>query len=61
MAGNAQAVMTDSMIAEMSATGGIMLGAIALSSMMNIKKIRVSSMIPALVITPILVWLVARF
>jgi len=29
--------------------------------MMNIKKIRVSSMIPALVITPILVWLVARF
>jgi uncharacterized membrane protein YqgA involved in biofilm formation len=61
LAGNAQAVMTDSMIAEMSATGGIMLGAIALSSMMNIKKIRVSSMIPALVITPILVWLVARF
>jgi len=53
--------MTDSMIAEMSATGGIMLGAIALSSMMNIKKIRVSSMIPALIISPFLVWLLARF
>ncbi|MHC1770740.1 MAG: DUF554 domain-containing protein [Flexilinea sp.] len=61
LAVNAQSIMSDSMVNEMTATGGIMLGAIALSSLLNIKKIRVSSMIPAFLVTPLIVWIMAKF
>ncbi len=61
LAVNAQSIMTDSMIAEMTATGGVILGAIALSSLLDIKKIRVSSMIPALFVTPLIVWILSLF
>jgi hypothetical protein len=57
LAEQAQAIMNDAMIADMTAAGGVLLGAIAISSLLNIKKIRVSSMIPALFVTPFLVWL----
>lgn len=61
LAVNAQSIMPDSMIAEMTATGGVILGAIALSSLLDIKKIRVSSMIPALFVTPLIVWILSLF
>ena len=61
LAEQAQSIMNDSMIAGMTAVGGVMLGAIAISSLLNIKKIRVSSMIPALFITPFLFWITTYF
>ena len=60
LAEQAQAIMSEQMIAGMSAVGGVILGAIAVSSLLNIKKIRVSSMIPALFVTPFLVWCLAQ-
>jgi uncharacterized membrane protein YqgA involved in biofilm formation len=61
LAEQAQRIMTEPMITEMTAAGGVLLGAIAVSSLLEIKKIRVSSSIPALILTPFLVWLLAKF
>lgn len=54
-------VLTDSMIAEMTGTGGILLGLIAASSLLGIKKIRTTSTVPAILIAPVLIWLVEKF
>jgi uncharacterized membrane protein YqgA involved in biofilm formation len=56
LATQAQAVATTAMIAEMNAAGGIMLIGIALSNLLEIKKIRVASFLPALVLAPLIVW-----
>jgi uncharacterized protein len=56
LANQAQAVATTAMIAEMNAAGGIMLIGIALSNLLEIKKIRVASFLPALVLAPLIVW-----
>jgi uncharacterized membrane protein YqgA involved in biofilm formation len=52
LAGQADAVLTDAMIAEMTATGGVILMALAVSSLLEIKKIRAGNFLPALVIAP---------
>ncbi len=43
------------MILEMTAVGGLVLMAIALSSLLSIKKIRTGSFLPALLLTPLIV------
>jgi len=50
-----QSVVTDAMMVEMSATGGILLLAIALSSLLEIKKLRTGNFLPALLIAPLMV------
>ena len=55
LAAQAQSVMTSAMTTEMTAVGGVMLLGIALSSLLEIKRIRVSSFLPALAIAPIIV------
>lgn len=45
------------MITEMTSVGGLILVGLALSSLLGIKKIRIGSFLPALIITPLLVWL----
>lgn len=54
-------VLSESMISGMTGTGGILLGLIAASSLLGIKKIRTTSTIPAIIIAPILISLVERF
>jgi uncharacterized membrane protein YqgA involved in biofilm formation len=49
-----QGVMTAAMTAEMTATGGILLLGLAVSSLLEIKKIRVGNFLPALVISPLI-------
>ena len=49
------------MIGEMTAVGGLILMAIALSSLLSIKKIRIGSFLPALLITPLIVFLLEKF
>ncbi|MEY2627254.1 MAG: hypothetical protein RJB08_1013 [Actinomycetota bacterium] len=53
------AILTDRMVHEMSATGGIMILGIGLR-FMDVKPIRVGSLLPGLVVAPVLVALFAR-
>jgi len=59
LAAQVQSFMTADMMTEMSATGGVLLLGIALSSLLEIKHIRVGNFLPALLIAPLLVWVVA--
>ena len=58
LAAQMNSVMTEPMMAEMSAVGGILLMGIAISSLLELKKIRVGNFLPALVIAPLIVWVV---
>lgn len=53
-------VFTEPMITEMTAVGGIILIGISFSSLLEIRKIRVGSFLPALIITPLIVWLLTK-
>jgi len=57
LAAQVQSVMSETMMIEMSATGGVILMGIAISGLLEIKKIRAGSFLPALVIAPFLVWI----
>lgn len=52
---------TSAMMTEMTAVGGLILMAIALSSLLTIKRIRTGSFLPALLITPLIVFIIERF
>lgn len=57
-AGWADAVLTDPMVAEMTATGGVLMLALGLG-LLQIKKIRAGNLLPAIAIAPIIVAVVA--
>ena len=57
VAAQLNAVVTASMMNEMTATGGVILMGLALSSLLEIKKIRTGNFLPALAIAPLLVWI----
>jgi uncharacterized protein len=61
LAAQLNAVVTKPMMAELTATGGVLLLGIAISSLLEIKKIRVGNFLPALVIAPLIVWVVSLF
>jgi len=54
LAGLAQNILTDAMVQEMSATGGVMILAIGLL-LLGVKRIRVANLLPGLVIAPLIV------
>ena len=55
LAGYAKAILSDAMIAEMTATGGIMIMGIGVGSLLDLKPIRVGNFLPALIIAPLIV------
>jgi uncharacterized membrane protein YqgA involved in biofilm formation len=55
LAAQAQAWITTAMMNEMTATGGVLLLGIAISSLLEIKPIRVGNFLPALAIAPLIV------
>jgi uncharacterized membrane protein YqgA involved in biofilm formation len=59
LANQLNAVVTDPMMAEMTATGGILLIGVGLSNLLDIKKIRVGNFLPALAIAPLIVWILS--
>lgn len=59
LAGVADRVLTDRMVTEMTATGGLMIIGIGVR-LLELKKVRVGSFLPALVIAPLAVALFAR-
>ena len=54
-----QEIMSPEMIAEMTATGGLLLIGLAISSLLEIKPIRVGNFLPSLVISPLIVYLLS--
>jgi len=59
LASQAQGVLTEAMTAEMSAVGGVLLLSLAVSSMLEIRRVRTGNLLPALVVSPALVALAA--
>lgn len=61
LAAQLNAIVTQSMMNEMTAAGGVILMGLALSSLLEIKKIRAGNFLPALVIAPLIVWILSLF
>jgi hypothetical protein len=61
LAAQAQAVITPAMMAELTATGGVLLIGISFSNLLEIKPIRVANFLPALLVSPLIVALLAYF
>lgn len=61
LAAQLDALVTPSMMNELTATGGVILLGLAISSLLEIKKIRVGNMLPALAIAPLIVWVIGFF
>lgn len=57
LAGQLSAIVTDPMMNEMTATGGVILVGLAISNLLEIKKIRVGNFLPALAVAPLIVWI----
>ncbi len=55
LAAQAQTLISEPMMAEMTAVGGVLLIGLAISSLLEIKPIRVGNFLPALLIAPLLV------
>jgi len=56
LAGQLDAIVTPSMMNELTATGGVILLGLAISGVLEIKKISVGNMLPALGVAPLVVW-----
>jgi uncharacterized membrane protein YqgA involved in biofilm formation len=61
LAAQAQAFITPTMMNEMTATGGILLLGLAISSLLEIKKIRVGNFLPALLFAPLIIAILSAF
>jgi len=61
LAGQLDAIVTASMMNEMTATGGVLLMGIGVSGILEIKKIRVGNFLPALLIAPLIVYVISLF
>ena len=61
LAAQLDALVTPSMMNELTSTGGVILLGLAVSNLLEIKKIRVGNMLPALAIAPLIVWLLGLF
>lgn len=61
LAAQLNAIVTPPMMNEMTATGGVILFGLAISSLLEIKKIRVGNFLPALAIAPLIVWVMSLF
>lgn len=52
-------LVTTPMLDEMTATGGVILMGLAISSLLEIKKIRIGNFLPALAVAPLIVWVLS--
>jgi uncharacterized membrane protein YqgA involved in biofilm formation len=59
LAAQLNAIVTTTMMNEMTATGGVLLMGIGISSLLELKKIRVGNFLPALAIAPVIVYLLS--
>lgn len=61
LAAQLSTIITDPMMNEMTATGGVLLLGLGISNLLEIKKIRVGNFLPALVFAPLIVWVISLF
>lgn len=61
LAGQLNAIVNASMMNELTAAGGVLLIGVGISNLLEIKKIRVGNMLPALFIAPLIVWVLGQF
>ena len=61
LAGQLNAIISASMMNELTAAGGVLLMGVGVSGLLEIKKIRVGNMLPALFIAPLIVWILGLF
>lgn len=61
LAAKAQALTNQTMMNELTATGGVLLVGIAISNLLEIKPIRMGSFLPALLVAPIIVAIMQAF
>ena len=61
LAAQAQALITQPMMAELTAVGGVLLLGLAISSLLELKQIRVANFLPALFIAPLIVAIINMF
>ena len=52
-----QGALTDTMLAEMTVVGGILLMALAVGTLLELRPTRPSNLLPAFVLAPVLVWI----
>jgi uncharacterized membrane protein YqgA involved in biofilm formation len=57
LASIAQGVFSDAMVSEMTAAGGVLLMALAIGSLLEIRPVRAGNLLPALAIAPLAVWI----
>jgi len=57
LAGQLNAIIDNAMLNELTATGGVLLIGISISSMLELKKIRIGNFLPALTIAPAIVYI----
>jgi uncharacterized membrane protein YqgA involved in biofilm formation len=58
LAAQLNSIVTTSMMNEMTATGGVILIGISVSSLLELKRIRTGSFLPALFLAPLIAWIV---
>jgi uncharacterized membrane protein YqgA involved in biofilm formation len=61
LAGLLNAIVNASMMNELTAAGGVLLMGVGISNLLEIKKMRVGNMLPALFIAPLIVWVLGLF
>jgi len=61
LAGFFSQFFSEAMMTEMTAVGGLILMAVAISSLLALKKIRTGNFLPALLITPLIMLILERF
>lgn len=61
LAGQLNAIVNASMMNELTAAGGVLLMGVGVSNLLEIKKIRVGNMLPALLVAPLIVWVLGLF
>ncbi len=59
LAAQVNAIVTPAMMSELTATGGVMLLGLAISSLLELKRIRVGNMLPGLLVAPAIVWVLS--
>ena len=59
LAQQVQKIASPEMMNELTATGGVILAGLAISSILEIKKIRTGNFLPALIIAPIIVFILS--
>lgn len=58
LAAQAQAILSEAMIAELTAVGGILLLGLAIGSLLELRPIKTGNFLPAIVVAPMIVWLI---